>query len=82
MPLAKGAILKGLGVGLNSAVGTVWRVAPHASLPTWSKTNNGAAVEAEALRGSIAAVAADLDRLGEKAGGTSAEIFEALKFLL
>ena len=82
MPLAKGAILKGLGVGLNSAVGTVWRVAPHASLPTWGKTNNGAALEAEALRGSIAAVATDLDRLGEKAGGTSAEIFEALKFLL
>lgn len=82
MSLAKGTVLTGLGVGLNSSEGEVLRIAPHAELPAWSKTNNDAAVESAALRNSIAAVAADLDRLGEKAGGTSAEIFEALKMLL
>ena len=82
MTLANGTVLTGLGVGLNSAVGTVLRVAAHAALPAWSKTNNDASAEADALRAAIASVAADLDRLGVKAGGTSAEIFEALKMLL
>lgn len=82
MTLASGTVLTGLGVGLNSAVGTVLRVAPHATLPAWSKTNNDATAEADTLRAAIASVAADLDRLGVKAGGTSAEIFEALKMLL
>ncbi len=82
MSLASGAALKGLGVGLNSAVGEVWKVKPHATLPARSKSAHGAEAEAEGLKTAIAAVAADLDRLGEKAGGTSAEIFEALKFLL
>jgi phosphotransferase system enzyme I (PtsI) len=58
------------------------RVAAHAALPAWTKTTNDASAEAETLRGAIASVAADLDRLGVKAGGTSAEIFEALKMLL
>lgn len=82
MTLANGTVLTGLGVGLNSAVGTVLRVAAHAALPAWAKTNNDASAEADALRAAIASVAADLDRLGVKAGGTSAEIFEALKMLL
>ena len=82
MSATSGSSLKGLGVGLNSAVGQVWKVKPHAELPARAKSSNGSAVEAESLKVSIAAVASELDRLGEKAGGTSAEIFEALKFLL
>lgn len=82
MPLAKGTILAGLGVGLNSSEGEVLRVAPHSELPAWAKTNNDPEAEAATLRDAISAVSADLDRLGEKAGGTSAEIFEALKMLL
>ena len=82
MTLANGTVLTGLGVGLNSSVGTVLRVAAHAALPAWTKTTNDATAEADTLRGAIASVAADLDRLGVKAGGTSAEIFEALKMLL
>lgn len=82
MSATSGSSLKGLGVGLNSAVGQVWKVKPHAELPRRAKSSNGSAVEAESLKVSIAAVASELDRLGEKAGGTSAEIFEALKFLL
>jgi phosphotransferase system enzyme I (PtsI) len=82
LTLANGTVLTGLGVGLNSSVGTVLRVAAHAALPAWTKTTNDATAEADTLRGAIASVAADLDRLGVKAGGTSAEIFEALKMLL
>ena len=82
MALSSGANLKGLGVGLNSAVGQVWKVKPHAALPARTKTANGVDAETASLKASIAAVANDLDLLGEKAGGTSAEIFEALKFLL
>lgn len=82
MSATSGSSLKGLGVGLNSAVGQVWKVKPHAELPARAKSSNGSAAEAESLKVSIAAVASELDRLGEKAGGTSAEIFEALKFLL
>ena len=82
MALASGTVLTGLGVGLNSATGEVLRVAPHAELPAWSKHDGDAAGETAALKDAISAVAADLDRLGIRAGGTSAEIFEALKMLL
>ena len=82
MTLASGTVLTGIGVGLNSAVGRVLRVASHDSLPAWNKTNNDASAEAATLREAIAAVAADLDSLGAKAGGTSTEIFDAMKALL
>ncbi len=82
MSLTSGTVLTGLGVGLNSAVGSVWRVASHDALPTWSKTSNHASAEAAALRGAIASVSAELDGLAGKTAGESAEIFEALKMLL
>jgi len=82
LTIADSTVLKGLGVGLNSAVGEVWRVAAHATLPAWTKTQTNKDAATAQLRDAISAVAADLDRLGERAGGTSAEIFEALKFLL
>ena len=82
MSLASGAVLSGLGVGLNSAVGEVFIVKPQAPLPEWTKSSKSAAEETAELRTSIANVAASLAALGERAGGTSAEIFEALTFLL
>ncbi|MFM1984720.1 MAG: hypothetical protein RL723_1155 [Actinomycetota bacterium] len=82
MSLASGAVLSGLGVGLNSAVGEVFFVKPQAPLPEWTKSSNSAADETAALKTAIANVAASLAALGERAGGTSAEIFEALTFLL
>lgn len=82
MPLHAGAVLPGLGVGLNAIVAPVFRVAPVAALPAWAKTSNNPANEVEALKDAIAFVSAYLDELGEKAGGTSSEIFEALKFLM
>ena len=82
MSLAAGAVLSGLGVGLNSAVGEVFVVKPQAPLPEWTKSSNSAADETAALKTAIANVAASLAALGERAGGTSAEIFEALTFLL
>ena len=82
MSLAKGAVLTGLGVGLNSAVGEVHIVKPAQALPEWSKSNKSVDEERAALRSSINNVSQHLDALGERAGGTSAEIFEALKGML
>jgi len=82
LSLAKGAVLTGLGVGLNSAVGEVHIVKPAQALPEWSKSNKSVDEERAALRSSINNVSEHLDALGERAGGTSAEIFEALKGML
>ena len=82
MSLASGAVLSGLGVGLNSAVGEIFIVKPQAPLPAYGKSSSSAAEESAALKTAIANVAANLAALGERAGGTSAEIFEALTFLL
>ena len=80
--LAKGQVLKGLGVGLNAVVGEVYRVAPMQALPEWAKSGRGAEAEGVALKAAIAAVSAHLDELAASAESTSADIFEALKFLL
>jgi phosphotransferase system enzyme I (PtsI) len=82
LALAESTILQGLGVGLRSAVGEVWRVFPQAKLPAWTKTQTNKDAATAALRNAIAAVAADLDTLGARAGGESVEIFDALKVLL
>lgn len=82
MSLTAGTVLSGLGVGLNAVVAKVFKVAPAAALPAWTKTSNNPANEIEALKEAISFVSQQLDELGEKAGGTSAEIFEALKFLM
>lgn len=82
MALAQGSVLAGLGVGLNAVVAEVFRVAPHADLPARSKNHAEVSSESALLRKSIEAVGSELDRLGEKAGDTSAEIFEALKMML
>lgn len=82
MSAAKGAILKGLGVGLVSAVGDVLVVKPAGKLPEWTKSTKSKEQETAELRSAIDFVSDTLDQLGEKAGGTSAEIFEALKMLL
>ena len=74
--------LKGLGVGLTAAVGTVHVVAPAKPLPAWGKSTIGAAAELERLKGAIAAVTADMDALAEGADHTTAEIFEAMKMWL
>ena len=82
MPSQPGAILKGLGVGLVSAVGEVLVVKQSKPLPEWSRSNNSTEQELIELKSAIKFVADNLDELGAKAGGTSAEIFEALKMLI
>ena len=82
MTLAQGTVLAGLGVGLNAVVAEVFRVAPHTELPARAKNHADVATESAELRKAIEAVGAELDRLGERAGETSAEIFEALKMML
>ncbi|MEI6591481.1 MAG: PEP-utilizing enzyme, partial [Actinomycetes bacterium] len=82
MGLSEGAVLTGLGVGLISAVGEVHVIKPVAALPEWAKDSLPSEQKKVALREAIEAVAKHLDELGEKAGGTSAEIFDALKMFL
>ena len=58
MTLAVGTVLTGLGVGLNSSVGKVFRVAPQVALPAWSKSTAGAEAEAGQQLGGQRAVEA------------------------
>ena len=75
-------VLTGLGVGLNAVVAEVFQVAPAAALPAWAKSAAGVEAESATLKTAIGDVAADLARLGSSADETTAEIFEALTFLL
>jgi phosphoenolpyruvate-protein phosphotransferase (PTS system enzyme I) len=77
-----GTILSGLGVGLSPAQGEVLVIEHSQVIPAWTKSTKTAEQETSELTGAIAFVANQLDELGAKAGGTSAEIFEALKALL
>ena len=82
MSAKPGTILSGLGVGLSPALGEVL-VIEHAQLiPEWTKSTKTPEKEISELKSAIAFVSNQLDELGAKAGGTSAEIFEALKTLL
>lgn len=77
-----GAILKGLGVGLVSAVGDVLVVKPWKELPEWTHSKKNTQEELTELKAAIEFVSNQLVELGKKAGGTSAEIFDALKMLI
>ena len=82
MPSQPGAILKGLGVGLVSAVGDVLVIKQSKPLPEWTRSTNTIDAEISELKSAIEFVSKHLDELGQKAGGTSAEIFDALKMLI
>lgn len=80
--LNSGTILTGMGVGLSSIAAEVFRVKPATSLPKPAKYDGDEALEIESLKTAIAAVSLEMNALAEKAGETSAEIFEALIMLL
>jgi phosphotransferase system enzyme I (PtsI) len=84
--LAKGAVLSGLGVGLNSATGEVHVFKGNPALPAFEKSNQSPEQELEILSGALKNVGDNLDELGQQASAnsdtTSAEIFDVLKFLL
>ena len=82
MSVKPGTILSGLGVGLSPAQGEVLVIEHSQLIPAWTKSTKTAEQETSELTGAIAFVANQLDELGAKAGGTSAEIFESLKALL
>lgn len=82
MSAKPGAIYKGLGVGLVSAVGDVMVVKHSSALPEWTKSTKTKDQELAELKSAIEFVSNQLDELGLKAGETSAEIFEALKMLI
>jgi phosphotransferase system enzyme I (PtsI) len=77
-----GTVLSGLGVGLSPALGEVLVVEHSQLIPEWTKSTKTPEKEIYELKSAIAFVSNQLDELGAKAGGTSAEIFEALKTLL
>ena len=77
-----GAVLAGMGVGLSPVRAEVFRVKPSQALPAAHKHAGDAESEKLTLKGAVSAVGHYLDELSEKAGETSAEIFEALKMLL
>jgi phosphoenolpyruvate-protein phosphotransferase (PTS system enzyme I) len=80
--VAAGTVLTGMGVGLSPVTAEVFRVHPPQALPGIAKHQGDVEAQKSALQKAIANVARHLDELGEKAGETSAEIFEALKMLL
>ena len=82
MSAKPGTILSGLGVGLSPALGEVLVVEHSQLIPEWTKSTKTPEQEISELKEAIAFVSNQLDELGAKAGGTSAEIFEALKTLL
>lgn len=82
MSPAVGTIFLGLGVGLTSAVGEVLVVKQSQPLPAWTMSTKTKEQELAELRSAIEYVSSTLDELGAKAGGTTAEIFDALKMLL
>ena len=82
MSAKPGTILSGLGVGLSPATGEVLVIEHSHLIPEWTKSTKSAEQEIVELKQAISFVANQLDQLGAKAGGTSAEIFEALKTLL
>lgn len=80
--LNTGTVLSGLGVGLAAVEAQVLRIAPAKPLPIPAKHAGDQSSEIEKLKASIAKVSKHLNELGEKAGETSAEIFEALDMIL
>lgn len=80
--LANGSIIAGFGVGLNSSVGTVLRIASKDFRSTWTKSNDTIEVELANLRQSISAVAASLQNLAEHSNQSNREILEALQIIL
>ena len=82
MSAKPGTILSGLGVGLSPATGEVLVIEHSQLIPEWTKSTKSPEEEIAELKEAISFVGNHLDELGAKAGGTSAEIFEALKSLL
>ena len=75
-------ILSGLGVGLEAVTAEVFRVRQAEPLPIPAKHSGDVAAEQARLRKAVDEVSSELESLAEKAGETSAEIFEALGMIL
>lgn len=71
-----------MGVGLEAIAAEVFRVKPSAELPAPAKHSGDQDAQTQQLKKAIADVAEEMNQLAEKAGETSAEIFEALVMLL
>ena len=79
---SNGAVLTGLGVGLEAVAAAVLRLEPAKPLPIPARHQGDVAHEQQKMRAAVDAVSEQLKTLAEKAGETSAEIFEALEMIL
>ncbi|MDA8737302.1 hypothetical protein N9M34_03000, partial [Aquiluna sp.] len=75
-------VLSGLGVGLEAVTAEVFRVRQAEPLPIPAKHSGDIDAEQAKLRKAVDEVSSELESLAEKAGETSAEIFEALGMIL
>ncbi len=75
-------VLTGLGVGLEAVSAEVFRVKESQPLPIPAKHSGDADSEQTKMRNAVDEVSVELEKLAEKAGETSAEIFEALGMIL
>jgi len=75
-------VLSGLGVGLEAVTAEVFRVRQAEPLPIPAKHSGDIDSEQAKLRKAVDEVSSELESLAEKAGETSAEIFEALGMIL
>ncbi|GAA4785479.1 phosphoenolpyruvate--protein phosphotransferase [Microbacterium gilvum] len=71
------AELRGVGIGQGVAQGPIARMAARLDPPREEKSTRGADEEKAAVAAAVAAVAAELNARGERAGGTAQDVLEA-----
>ena len=81
MTFAKGAVLPGIGVGLNAVSAEVFRVKPRASSNPTVRSGS-VAMESKALAAGIEKVSAELEQMASAAEPTNAEILQALSLMI
>ena len=76
-----GAVLRGVGIGLNAVSAEVFRIKPRKNSSQTARSGS-ASEEATALTASISKVSLELDELAATAELNNAEIFQALRLMI
>ena len=77
----RGSVIRGVGIGRATTVGPVLRMPEPVADPVETPSTLEPAAEFERATTSLAATAAQLRERGEKAGGTAAEVLDALAMM-
>lgn len=77
----RGAVIRGVGIGRATTVGPVLRMPDPVADPVDTPSELDPAAEFARASASLAATAAHLRERGEKAGGTAAEVLDALAMM-